>query len=594
MKIRQYYEEKAEKTGKEIKRLRQKRNRITAGKLVVFSLFCIGLYRFAIGREFILLLYPLVGAVLFVILAVWDNRVVRYIRNQEALLRCCRTEIRYLEGDYSALPEGEEYREQGHAYAEDLDILGTDSLFQHLNRTVTPEGRELLAHWLLNLCRTREEILARQEAVADMINDPDALLEFRAVGEVARITSRQLEEIDRWLKEPRFFRKPLARGFVYVFNGITLTSWILAFFSVWPFAVALFFSLFQLGYMAFFLRKINLYYKHLGEIVSISGGFVALIKWMEKQHFVSERMKHLQERLLPETGSSLVAFTSLRKILSGFDQRNNILMGFVTNALYMSDFHFLIRLDSWKEVYGERIRAWREALSETDALVSMVFYRFNHPDYVVPVPAEAEWIEAREMGHPMLPPGKSVCNDFTVDQVHRFFIVTGANMAGKSTFLRTVGVNLVLALSGNVVCSKEFRFRLMGLFTSMRTTDNLAKGTSYFHAELLRLKQLIAEAEQSERLFIILDEMLKGTNSVDKLNGSLRFLERLPAYPVSGIIATHDLELGELARRFPEYFFNYCFEITHTNGDIVYDYKLKPGISRHMNASLLLKQMGLI
>lgn len=167
-------------------------------------------------------------------------------------------------------------------------------------------------------------------------------------------------------------------------------------------------------------------------------------------------------------------------------------------------------------------------------------------------------------------------------------------MAGKSTFLRTIGVSLVLALAGSVVCATRFRCTPMMLFTSMRTTDNLSKGTSYFHAELLRLKALVELAEREERLFLILDEMLKGTNSQDKLHGSLRFLEKLRSLRVAGLVATHDLALGELQERYPEHFRNVCFEITHRGREIVYDYKLHPGVSRHMNATILLRQMGLI
>lgn len=167
-------------------------------------------------------------------------------------------------------------------------------------------------------------------------------------------------------------------------------------------------------------------------------------------------------------------------------------------------------------------------------------------------------------------------------------------MAGKSTFLRAIGVNLVLACCGCVVRASKFYFQPMQIFSSMRTVDNLAKGTSYFHAELLRLKQLVETAQKEERLFIILDEILKGTNSHDKLNGSRLFLQKLLTLPIAGLIATHDLELGDLAKTYPHNYFNCCFEITHTDNDIAYDYKLKPGISKNMNASILLKKMGLV
>ena len=194
--------------------------------------------------------------------------------------------------------------------------------------------------------------------------------------------------------------------------------------------------------------------------------------------------------------------------------------------------------------------------------------------------------------HPFLT--NPVGNTITVDENSNVIFLTGANMAGKSTFLRAIGVNLVLACCGAVVRAESFEFQPMALFTSMRTVDNLAKGTSYFHAELLRLQQLVNMAQHKERLFIILDEILKGTNSRDKLNGSRRFLQKLLTLPVAGLVATHDLELGELANTIPDNFFNRCFEITHTDDDIAYDYKLKPGISQNMNASILLEKMKLV
>ena len=284
----------------------------------------------------------------------------------------------------------------------------------------------------------------------------------------------------------------------------------------------------------------------------------------------------------------------MERILAGLEQRANLLAELVTNALWMRDVHLVRRLEKWRRTYGTKIGEWLEAVSVADRLVSLATFRFNHPEYTVPEITDDRLLEAHAVGHPMLPREGMVTNDLTVRDLHEFFVVTGANMAGKSTFLRTIGVSLVMALSGCVVCASRFRCRPMALFTSMRTTDNLSKGTSYFHAELLRLQQLVHTAECEERLFIILDEMLKGTNSQDKLNGSLRFLEKLRGLRVAGLVATHDLALGELQERFPANFHNVCFEIDHQGREIVYDYKLRPGVSRNMNASILLEQMGLI
>ncbi len=295
----------------------------------------------------------------------------------------------------------------------------------------------------------------------------------------------------------------------------------------------------------------------------------------------------------PES-NSLQALTQLHRIQNSLDQRGNIVIAFILNGLYLKDFHTLLRLDHWRKKYGPDIETWTDVLSEADALISMANYRFNHPAYCLPVICQDRLLDTEEIGHPLLKSERNVTNDFSIRSLHQIAIVTGANMAGKSTFLRTIGVNLILAQSGNVVCSRYFAFQPMTLFTSMRTTDSLSKDTSYFHAELLRLQQLVNIAQQEDKVFIILDEMLKGTNSVDKLNGSLAFLKRILSYPISGLVATHDLALGELADDFPEHFFNVCFEIVHSGSQITYDYKLHPGISSNMNASILLKQMGLI
>ena len=316
------------------------------------------------------------------------------------------------------------------------------------------------------------------------------------------------------------------------------------------------------------------------------------MRLIRQQGFSSTRLAEIHDVLFHKEQNALRALAALGNIQENLDQRGNFVAAFLLNGLYLRDLHTFLRLDAWKKSYGNCIETWTDAIAQTDALVSMALFRYNHPAYVFP--AAGDRLDAQDMGHPLLRSRECVTNDFTVADDHRLFIVTGANMAGKSTFLRTVGVNLVLAQSGNVVYARRFTFRPTALFTSMRTTDNLAKDTSYFHAELLRLRQLVDMASREAQVFIILDEMLKGTNSVDKLNGSLAFLRKLLQYPVCGLVATHDLALGELAKECPEHFTNLCFEITHRGDEIQYDYKLHPGVSRTMNATILMQQMGLI
>lgn len=353
-------------------------------------------------------------------------------------------------------------------------------------------------------------------------------------------------------------------------------------------------SLLQLILLTLFLKKINAYHRKLDRFLGTISHYATLVRFIDQQKFTSSYLSTLKNTLSSPKHNAPQALAILNKIQEGLDQRGNILTAFVLNGLYLRDLHLILRLDRWKSKYGNYINKWITAISEMDSLISMANYHFNHPTYTKPEISKTSLLNAREAGHPLLKGKHKVTNDFSIASLHQLFIVTGANMAGKSTFLRTIGINLVLAQSGNVVFSSHFSFQPMALFTSMRTTDNLAKNTSYFHAELLRLKLLTETAKKEERTFIILDEMLKGTNSTDKLNGSLAFLRKLLSYPVSGLIATHDLALGELALSHPSNFQNVCFEITHQDGNIVYDYKLHPGITTNMNATILLKQMGLI
>lgn len=592
MKPEEYYCQKINEFQQKLKKTGRKRNVITAGKLLFFIGIGICLYFFAISRGWGMLGMAIGGITGFIALSVYEVKVLLQLKRYETVICCYRTELSYLAGELVGLETGSKYRQAGHPYAVDLDIIGENSLFQHVNRTVTRGGEKRLAEWLLNLCREGKEIRERQQAVKELAEYPDWCGEFRVRGKMYA-GGEESVDFQSWLKAPDYFSGRKIRAGVYLLNALTVVLWLATLFSGVFFLFALSASFVQLGWVMMHFRRMSIYNEHLDGFLKMISVYLFLAEQIVQEEFEAERLKRLKEQLSGER-DALKAFRLLKRRLSRFEQRGNLLIATILNGLYMDTFYAVRSLEQWKRKYGESIVEWTESIHETDALVSMAYYHYNHPGYIFPVLNEEKWLYAVDIGHPLLPGDGGVRNDFTVEKVHELFVITGANMAGKSTFLRTVGVNLVLALSGNVVCSRHFEFSLMDVFTSMRTTDNLSQGTSYFHAELLRLKQLIEQAERSERLFIILDEMLKGTNSCDKLNGSLKFLQHLLHYPVSGIVATHDLALGDLAAQYPEHFYNYCFEITHSDEDIHYDYKLKPGISRNMNASVLLRQMGLI
>ena len=595
MKPDEYYQKQIDHYTARLKQIKKRRNLITLAKLLTFG-YMIFLIYLLINHSTQPLLLLGIGAILvFIFLTLWDSQIIYRQHLIEELLRINTLESDYLAGNFSALDQGERFNDPAHPYAHDLDLFGEDSLFQHLNRTVIFSGTQKLVSWLLSLSKDPEVIHSRQQAAEELCAEPEWCQHFRAAGALHPTQALDAVILKSGPTESPFFSKhSTVRLILWIANTIVIVSWAVTSFTPLPFSISLVLSLLQLSALALYIKKINAYHQRLNLFLKTISNYLPLVRLIHDQSFRSPYLQKIRHSLFPPESNSLQALTQLHRIQNSLDQRGNIVIAFILNGLYLKDFHTLLRLDHWRKKYGPDIETWTDVLSEADALISMANYRFNHPAYCLPVICQDRLLDTEEIGHPLLKSERNVTNDFSIRSLHQIAIVTGANMAGKSTFLRTIGVNLILAQSGNVVCSRYFAFQPMTLFTSMRTTDSLSKDTSYFHAELLRLQQLVNIAQQEDKVFIILDEMLKGTNSVDKLNGSLAFLKRILSYPISGLVATHDLALGELADDFPEHFFNVCFEIVHSGSQITYDYKLHPGISSNMNASILLKQMGLI
>jgi DNA mismatch repair ATPase MutS len=305
-------------------------------------------------------------------------------------------------------------------------------------------------------------------------------------------------------------------------------------------------------------------------------------------------LQKLQGNLSGNTQSATESVRKLSKISAAFDYRLNLLMGIILNIFLLWDLLQLIRLERWKYRHSQELEIWFQALYQIDELNSFAGFAFNHPESVYPDFSIQDFeIHAANAKHPFIERSKSVGNPIIINGMKDFQVITGANMAGKSTYLRTVGVNLLLGMTGAPVLADSFRFKPTPVFTSIRTSDSLQDGESYFFAELKRLKQLIDLLETDTQMFIILDEILRGTNSADKRKGSKSLIRQLLKLGASGMIATHDLALGELAEDFPNNIQNKRFEVEIVNGDLHFDYKLKDGISRNLNATFLMKKMGI-
>ena len=278
--------------------------------------------------------------------------------------------------------------------------------------------------------------------------------------------------------------------------------------------------------------------------------------------------------------------------LGNLDQRNNAFFAILANGFILWDLRYAYRVEQWIMKNETHMEKWFEAVVEFDALNSMANYAFNHPAFTFPeIHSGNSVIKADELGHPLLPDNRRICNDIGINDGN-FFIITGANMAGKSTFLRTVALSVVMSNMGMPVCARNYKYRPIKLISSMRTSDSLKDDESYFFSELKRLKYIVDQI-QKDTYFIILDEILKGTNSKDKAEGSQQFVERLVASHSTGLIATHDLSLCAISQKFSEVK-NYFFEAQIIKDELYFDYRFKSGVCQNMNASFLLKKMGIV
>lgn len=322
--------------------------------------------------------------------------------------------------------------------------------------------------------------------------------------------------------------------------------------------------------------------------------YARLIGLIEKQTLHAPLLQELKTNFRTEGQAVTEALDRLALELERLDLRNNQLLYFLLEGSLFWQLRQVIRIEQWKLRHGAHLIRWLDTLGTFDALLSMATFAANHPRYVYPVIVDRPFLfRADGMGHPLMAEEKCVTNEADIPSRPFFVVVTGANMAGKSTYLRTIGVNYVLACMGCPVCCSHLELYPARLVTSLRTTDSLTDHESYFFAELKRLKAIIDRLNRGEQLFIILDEILKGTNSADKQKGSVALMKQLVGLRANGIIATHDLLLGELVRQFPSQIRNCCFEADICDDELVFTYKLREGVARNLNACFLMKKMGI-
>ena len=517
-----------------------------------------------------------------------DVRNSERIKRKEHLCKVYEHELSYLRGDFSCFDAGERYIDAHHPFTFDLDIFGPESLYQRINQTITSGGADYLASCLGSV----SDAEGRSEAIRELSAAESWRAQFMALGQDSHVDSQALVDalrnisvmsIPQWLSS-RWVLVAALTALVgsYACTVLALTSLLSGKFAfVWGLTLLFLVT----GLTARSVRTVSRAVNHLYRQMLV---YVNMLRLAESACWQSSVLKRVYRSLFDaQTGNALQSFGQLERIMDSLDRRNEFSVP-LFNLLALSDFFVVRHFVQWQLQYMDRLGEWLTALSELDALVSMATFCYNEPEAI-----EAEVISsptlvyhAENLRHPFL--GTSaVGSDFSVSP-QSFYIITGANMAGKSTFLRSVGINYVLAMQGMPVFADRLQVSRFGLFSSMRTSDDLSHGISYFNAELLRLQQLIRHCTEAKTpTLIILDEILKGTNSLDKLNGSRLFLKEISRLDVSGIVATHDLELSKMENG---RFYNYCFEI-ELDSEVTYTYKLTPGVARNQNATFLLQQI---
>ncbi|MCO5263320.1 MAG: hypothetical protein M9901_10620 [Lentimicrobium sp.] len=574
-------------------KLAGKARRYSVARLITFLAFVAGVY-LSVSSSPVWWIASVVLLAGFIILMIRHGKVLEAQKLNRAQIMALEQEVEACKGNYTLFEGGASFADSHHPYATDLDLFGDFSLFQALNRTVSPLGKETLAAWLRNLLNNPDEIRMRQEAVKELSAMPGWRIKFRALGMVADESENDLGSFYQWLETPELFSSPVFRVAVVLIPVLSFAILLLLSAGLISIQLFLLYLLIPLSLTGFYTKRINRRHVMLSRKVDLLQKYASRFAMVEQEPFTSAQMLNYKGRLQSGNNGAGNSINKLGRITSSLDTRLNFLAGFVLNVLLLWDIRQIRRLEEWQRANRRSIPVWFGALAETEAIASIAAFAYCNPAYIFPETASGSlMLSAEEAGHPLIEAAGRVNNNVSLQGKGYFNIITGANMAGKSTYLRTIGVNLVLAMCGSPVCARSFTFYPAGIYTSLRTTDSLSASQSYFFAELLRLKELIDRLNAGEALYILLDEILKGTNSADKQAGSKALLRQLIGMEASGFIATHDLELGRLAEAFPERIINHSFEAVIDGDALHFDYKLKPGIARNMNATFLMQRMGI-
>lgn len=563
-------------------------------RLIVFLIIAVVAYFMFVKS--IWFAVALLGAIIvFLLLLRRHTRLSTEKSRAETTLKIAEDELKAFQHDFLPFDGIQERINPSHDFSFDLDIFGNGSITQILNRASLKIGEEKLADMLESPLTEKEAILACQRAVAELAGKEDFCLGFRVAGILSGDVFSDINETKSTFATKEVFRnRQVWKVLTFVFPITYALYFILLAFDVISSSKLLLIYLVTLIFSSIPFKKVKSVWTTFDKKSKTLSAYSQLFERVEKMQLESELLQSLQNKITGEKPTSRCI-----KQLAGYVQNLNSAFAFpillIVNPLFLWNVLYTLKIEKWLKAYGSKTQNWFATLAEIDALISLGTFAANHPAYTFPEISDTFCFTGKALGHPLIPDENCVKNDVDISRKSHFMIVTGANMAGKSTYLRTVGVNHLLASIGAPVCAEILTFYPGRLLTNLRTSDSLVNNESYFFAELKRLKMIIESLQSGDNgLFIILDEILKGTNSEDKQKGSFSLIKRLVQLGGNGIIATHDLTLGELEKEFPHEIKNYHFDAYIQENTLSFDYKLSPGIAQNMNATFLMRNMGII
>ncbi len=541
--------------------------------------------------------YLYVSAMLIVIFVVFlriHYKLSWHMRYAQALMKINEEEKDFLTQDKWSVDEGNEFQTTDHPYAYDLDIFGKKSIFQYLNRTASFKGKEYLAS-LLKTNLEAEDIAQNQEVIKELTKKLEWRQEIYAYNRLSNLDKEVHQRLLAWSQSNTILLSKTTIALSYIFPLLFLLSCLAYFVDettlLWGYLASTFFSI----NLILAMSKVRLIQAELGGVEKIHetiDSYSAIVKRIEEEPFTSDRMKENVKRIKSDSFQASEELKKLSRLFESLETVANLFVNILFNGVFQFHVHTLNKFLNWKKKKGHLVQTAIEVVGEVEAFNSLANYSYNNSNYTFPQLNDQQEMSFKDLGHPLLNVSKRVTNDIDFSN-QRFVILTGSNMSGKSTFLRTIGVNLVLAGIGAPICASSATFFPLPLFVSMRLTDSLEDSESYFYAEVKRL-QLIIEQVQKKPCFVLLDEILRGTNSDDKQSGTIGVILKLIREKTFGMIATHDLEVCETTDNYPDILINKCFEVEIKNDDLHFDYKIRDGVCQNKNATFIMKKMNII